>query len=328
MLQTYKARSSNMISIITPAYRAEKYIGRCIESVKKQIYQDYEHLIIIQGNTDNTRLICQKYASKDKKIKLFYTSHNSNLCKNRNIGLDNACGQWVTFLDADDEYEPFFLSNLLSEIETNNQDIVLGQIVRKGKGWRVEPKPYNNVGHKINVTPDLLKEKDVVPFYIGIYKKSLFDKLRFDEKVSVMEDWLFLKEAFLCSKVISYINSPGYLYWDNGESSLAWDLEFDYNKHLNRLCSSIYTHLKFYDELRQVGLLGTDILISTFNISLYHFSIAYKKIRRLIKEDINKENNILRPYLKYVKLPRRLFYRFYFLFPILTIKLLVALKRI
>ena len=163
-----------MISIVTPAYKAEKYISRCILSVQNQSYKDYEHLIIIQGNVDKTIEICSRYASNDSRIRLFFVNENSNLCINRNTGINNARGDFISFLDADDEYEPFFLSNLLCKILQFNQDIVLGQIVRKGKGWMVMSKPYNFSSEYFDITADFLVEKDVVPFYVGLYRKSLF----------------------------------------------------------------------------------------------------------------------------------------------------------
>jgi len=315
-----------MVSVITPAYMAEKYIKRCIESVKRQIYQEYEHIIVIQGNKDKTKEICEHYSLNDNKIRLFYVEENSNLCINRNIGIRNSLGDWIAFLDADDEFEPFFLSNLINNPAKNSADIMMGLIVRKGIDWINKQEPYELCDTQ-TISDTLLNEKNVLPFYIGIYKKDIFRYVSFDENISVMEDWLFMKEALLHSRNICFVNSHGYIYWFNGENSLAWNKEYNYAKHINKAHCNIYSHLKYYDELKDKGVDGQNILLSAFNIFFVYFLYSYIRKENFNKIDLFKESKILSKYLREIKGFKRFRYLFFIRHPFISFKVFIFLRK-
>lgn len=90
------------ISVITPAYNAEKYIGETIESILNQSFTDFEFIIINDCSTDSTLEIVQKYADKDKRIKLFSNEKNLGIAGNRNKGVSLAAGKYIVWQDADD----------------------------------------------------------------------------------------------------------------------------------------------------------------------------------------------------------------------------------
>ena len=90
-----------LISIIVPIYNVEKYLSRCINSVLSQTFPDFELLLIDDGSTDKSGYICDGYAQKDSRIKVFHIE-NGGVSAARNYGLDNARGEWITFVDADD----------------------------------------------------------------------------------------------------------------------------------------------------------------------------------------------------------------------------------
>lgn len=90
-----------MISIIVPVYNVERYLRKCLDSVIGQTYRDLEVLIIDDGSTDGSGAICEEYEGKDKRIKVFHTV-NRGLSAARNLGLDEAKGEWIGFVDSDD----------------------------------------------------------------------------------------------------------------------------------------------------------------------------------------------------------------------------------
>ena len=90
-----------MISIIIPVYNSEVTLRRCLDSVISQSISDWELILIDDGSTDKSGEICEEYASKDKRIKVFYKK-NGGVSSARNVGLDNAKGEWIAFVDADD----------------------------------------------------------------------------------------------------------------------------------------------------------------------------------------------------------------------------------
>ena len=90
------------ISIIVPVYNAERTLNRCVDSILSQTFQEWELLLIDDGSTDRSGELCDEYASKDQRIKVFHKK-NGGVSSARNIGLNYAKGEWITFIDSDDE---------------------------------------------------------------------------------------------------------------------------------------------------------------------------------------------------------------------------------
>lgn len=112
------------ISIIVPVYKVEKYLQQCIESVLAQSYKNFELLLINDGSPDSSGIICDKYAVKDARIKVFH-KENGGVSSARNLGLQNMTGEWVCFLDSDDWWEPTFLQNFIELAEDGKCDIAM-----------------------------------------------------------------------------------------------------------------------------------------------------------------------------------------------------------
>ena len=96
---------NHLISVIVPVYNAEKYISKCIDSILSQTFKDFELILINDGSTDNSDLICDKYASIDNRVKVFHKK-NGGAGSARNLGIQKASGDWVMFVDSDDWIEP------------------------------------------------------------------------------------------------------------------------------------------------------------------------------------------------------------------------------
>ena len=107
------------ISIIVPVYKAELFLPRCIDSILTQTFTDFELLLIDDGSPDNSGSICDEYALKDKRIRVFH-KENGGVSSARNLGLDNAKGEWITFIDADDWISNTFIEHLYKPILSNN----------------------------------------------------------------------------------------------------------------------------------------------------------------------------------------------------------------
>lgn len=97
-----------IISIIIPVYNAEKTLNRCVDSVLNQTFHDWELLLIDDGSKDRSMYLCDEYALKDKRIKVFHKK-NGGVSSARNMGLDYARGEWITFVDSDDLFVRIFL---------------------------------------------------------------------------------------------------------------------------------------------------------------------------------------------------------------------------
>ena len=116
-----------MISIIVPVYNAEKYIERCIKSIMSQTYSEWELIIINDGSSDKSPLICEKFAIADKRIHVIHSA-NEGVSSARNKGLDVVKGDWVTFVDADDWIEDNHLQCFVSQA-TSSVDLCVNSFI-------------------------------------------------------------------------------------------------------------------------------------------------------------------------------------------------------
>ena len=102
--------SDSLISVIVPVYNSEQTLHRCIDSILGQTYRNFELLLINDGSKDRSGEICDEYARQDSRVKVFH-KENGGVSSARNVGLDNARGDWVTFVDSDDWVGDTYLDN-------------------------------------------------------------------------------------------------------------------------------------------------------------------------------------------------------------------------
>ena len=112
-----------MISVIVPVYNVEPYLGKCLDSIVNQTYRDLEILVIDDGYTDRCKVICDEYKNRDERIRVFHTE-NRGLSAARNIGLNEANGEWIGFVDSDDWIESDMFETLVKKAEKSSSDIV------------------------------------------------------------------------------------------------------------------------------------------------------------------------------------------------------------
>lgn len=101
------------ISVIVPVYNAEKWLRRCVDSILAQTYTDFELLLVDDGSTDGSGAICDEYATLDARIRPFHKP-NGGVSSARNLGLDNARGEWICFVDSDNWMAKNSLESLLT----------------------------------------------------------------------------------------------------------------------------------------------------------------------------------------------------------------------
>lgn len=111
---------SELVSIITPTYNAEKYIRQTLQSVLDQSYQNWEMILADDASTDNTVVIIEEFAQKDNRIKLFKLSENCGNGFTRNVALEEASGKYIAYLDADDLWFPDKLEKQIQFLKTNS----------------------------------------------------------------------------------------------------------------------------------------------------------------------------------------------------------------
>ena len=124
--------NSIKLSIIVPVYNSEKFLNKCINSLINQTIKNIEIILINDGSSDNSLNICNEFAKKDSRIKVF-SQENSGQATARNVGLDNATGEYITFTDADDWVDPDYYEKLLNTALNHNADVACASIIRERK---------------------------------------------------------------------------------------------------------------------------------------------------------------------------------------------------
>ncbi len=233
-----------MISVIVPVYNTEKYLDRCIQSILAQTYTDFELLLINDGSTDSSGAICNKYAEQDSRVRVFH-KENGGVSSARNMGLDNAKGEWITFCDSDDWVYESWLQNFAENC--NDVDLVCQGIYPNGF---LEYKNNHirfafDYRGAINEGLLLLYEYSVIGYtVIKCFKRSIVEKysLRFNTLFSLREDEEFVLRYLSVAKTMVSVDKIGYYYYIPD-----WDAKYTkvYNtysltKSLFRSCCKIY----------------------------------------------------------------------------------------
>lgn len=192
-----------LISIIVPIYNSEKTLNRCVDSILQQTFTDWELLLIDDGSKDSSGDICDEYARKDPRIKVFH-KENGGVSSARNIGLDNAKGEWIAFVDSDDWIESDYLYYL---INIGDYDCILGSLSCH-KGRFVSNIVIGDIF--CNQNEDVANALFSLNNHLGLFvpwgkllknKIILNHKLRFNENIDSGEDSLFIYHYLF------YINS-------------------------------------------------------------------------------------------------------------------------
>ena len=119
------------ISVIVPVYKVEKYLSECIESVLAQTFTDFELILVDDGSPDNCGAICDAYAARDPRIRVFH-KENGGVTSARRLGVERSCGEWITFVDSDDKLFPNALKDLTVAAEAHpDADLVEAAMSRE-----------------------------------------------------------------------------------------------------------------------------------------------------------------------------------------------------
>lgn len=212
------------VSIITPVYNAEKYIRQAIESVLSQTFTDWELIIVNDGSTDNSNKICHHYAETDNRIRII-SKPNGGVSSARNSALDVADGEYIFFLDADDELVSYTIAHLIDVISKTDADIVIGQklYLRYKPDIHIQRKCKTAITDAYQLCRNILYQKphtDNGP-WAKLYHKSLFDELRFYN--GWFEDLEIFYKLLFRAKKIAVTDSVVYFYRKHPESFInSW----------------------------------------------------------------------------------------------------------
>lgn len=301
-----------MISVIVPVYNVEKYVERCIESILKQTYTDFELILVNDGSTDRSYDICCEYKKKDSRIRLI-NKNNGGLSDARNVGIDESLGEYITFIDSDDFISQYMFEFLYNTLIKNNADIAICSFLRVC----ANENPIDKIPSGINI--QLLNSEECYEaiysskcdeFTVAwgkLYRRKLFDVIRYPYG-KLHEDEFVTYKLYAGSDKVVYVPIQGYYYLKREHSIMntkfskrSLDRLDAYQERENFFCDigredlaalaaqrfidkaagyfiSMYTEKKDYcDKMKNIRA------ISKLKYAHYRFGFRYENFRQKIR---------------------------------------------
>ena len=318
-----------LITIIVPVYNVEKYLEKCIKSIICQTYKNFELILVNDGSSDMSGKICNKYAELDKRIKVFHTT-NKGVSHARNIGLDNANGQYIGFVDSDDFIEPNMYEVLLKKIKEEDSKIVVC-------GYNVVLKK-SIINRTKNIDKKLNCEEAIEEIFYGntiqgflcnkLFDRTLFLYKRLDENMDICEDLYIVCNLIYEVNDISYTSECLYNYVMREDSAtndiksmvsnenklkeleVLNKLKEDLNNEFNDIIDDykgillIYIYVYFYKEINKNKFLKNNLKKEIkLNKNNYMKSKYFSKKEKLIYLIMRYIPNL---YMKYLSLRKRI----------------------
>jgi len=281
-------KGTDKISIIVPVYNVEPYIRKCLDSVINQTYQNLEIICINDGSTDGSGKICDEYATKDSRIKVFHKV-NGGVSSAKNLGLKNITGKYIGFVDSDDWIEPDMYEVLHKLAQSKDVPISVASYF---KDTNAKSTLMTN---KIRISESIISTKDMLlyplkrDYYMGfcgylwnkLFSADIFlnNGLRFNEKINYAEDVLLYTEAIITGKCIGiYIDKPLYHYYQRDES-------ISHSEFINIKVDILVAYKKVEKLLNENGY--SDISYWARGFYCYHSSVILEMLQCEIKDHLN-----------------------------------------
>lgn len=288
---------NSLVSIVLPVYNGEKYIQECVDSIVNQTYENWELIIINDGSTDKTDIICKDIAQKENRIK-YYRINNGGVSNARNYALSKAIGEFIFFIDADDYIKKDCLDILIKEQKKINADITVC-------GYYVLLEDSGETKKNDKVTEyEVLQGKDIVDSFLltdkfgweiwgKLIKRDLLQGITFLTNRKIAEDAVFLYTILLKCEIVVLLPVHEYFYRINQQSVMAQklsDKNFDTILSVNDIFQSAknngYESAKFFKIKYYIWFLRQYIKKST-----KQDKVRYKNRIAEIKAEIKTNNN-------------------------------------
>lgn len=210
---------NSLVSIIIPVYNVEKYLEHCINSIIHQTYQNLEIILVDDGSPDNCGYICDKFARKDKRIKVIH-KENGGLSDARNEGLKVASGDFLAFVDSDDWVDLGLFEKVMNAFKSHLVDIVcFGSYKTDGKNKTTCFTTHKEFEWTRDKALTALCKNDRIESHVWdkVYKKELFENVFFPVG-KYYEDVYIMHQVFMKAKSVLFIDAPLYYYLQRNTS--------------------------------------------------------------------------------------------------------------
>lgn len=295
------------LSIIVPVYNAEDHLQRCLDSILKQTFRDFEVILVNDGSRDNTKQICDENVALDDRVKVIHKV-NGGTSSARNEGLKIASGDYVGFVDSDDWLEPEMYQVMYEKAEKHDVDLVISDYKRVFENYSYEViQPiregyYEKQDMLREYFPCLLMREDIdypptISNWACLFRKKLLadHDIWYDTGTKYNEDFLFgAKAAYQANSMYHLKDHYNYNFYFNPYSTTAvyntdkWDI----NLHVFRQAKAYFGNVPDFDfsrQLKAVMIFFSFNAINEIGKSKDGFIWRYNEIKAILKHDCLRE---------------------------------------
>lgn len=252
------------VAIIVPVYNAEQYLKECLESIISQTYNNIEIILIDDGSTDNSGNICDEYAIKDKRIRVFH-NENRGVSYSRNLGISKATSKYLLFVDSDDVVKKEYVYELIKPIKKEDYDLVICN--------KIDIYLPKNKQNEIFIDEKILSRNFIDDYYlliellkapyVKLYKKEIIKRnnIEFPINVNSSEDQRFNFEYFKHVKKYFFVNKSLYVYFHRKNNSLSQVISI---KNCNDIIKTLSIEKNFFDSFKikyKEAILSNEIVL-------------------------------------------------------------------
>ncbi len=283
-----------LITVIIPVYKTEKYLKRCLESIISQDYTELDIILIDDGSPDKSGELCDQFSQTDNRIRVIHKS-NGGLSSARNAGIESARGEYICFVDSDDFVERDYISVLYNLIKDYQVDLAkINYIEITNDHYSETTKDAKAIIYKGTAVEKAFLKLKVDSACVFMYKKTLIGTTRFPEG-KTSEDIPFNFEIFQKACGLAYLPVNKYYYWHNPDSISNGPLDRDMLNYLHfRKMIFEYYQKQGNNELIQLSeaLYARAAMGLMTRMSLYGISddMNMEEYKKIFKEEFQKHS--------------------------------------
>jgi glycosyltransferase involved in cell wall biosynthesis len=294
-----------MVSIIVPAYNVEKYIQKCLDSILKQTYQNWETIIVDDGSNDTTGAICEQLVKSDSRFKVIHQA-NAGLSAARDTGIDHAKGEYLLFVDADDFIHPKMIELLHDALVKTKSDIAICSFQKIYENQEVP-----NIEIPDKITPQVASGEEECYYLYGaerpaetviawnkLYTKRLFADIRYPVG-KIHEDHFVTYQLLFAAKQVAYIDVPLYYYLQR-EGSIMHARHYG-EEHMAML-EAAENAIRFYELKQKDQLTGLAVGQALGFAKMLYENYKNAQNRKLSKQSLDFYRRVYRVYGTYMEL--------------------------
>lgn len=279
---------NDLISVVVPVYNVKHYLKRCIESILDQTYRSLQIILVDDGSTDGCSQICDSYSKKDVRIEVIH-QRNQGLSSARNIGLQNATGKYICFIDSDDWIHPEYIAYLKRAIEENKTEVSCCYYTRiYSVNQKEQPHlRYNSnlLNHNEYIEQSLLNHRLDNSIWNRLYKTELFQKIWFPVGKlyeDIIPQYLINKKidsAAIVPEILYYYNHTNISITRSDFKTADFDIVYQWHEVFKNEKESDLSSLYFFKVIEAYLILLNKMYISKIDVDKTYFDLARKFFR-------------------------------------------------